>query len=141
MKYIKLFENFNDNSDDNLLKQIATELSDTMHCDRYGSCVHFAEEFVLKVNEVNPEILNTFYVIEGYVNWSQGDGIPQQHTWIELESGEKIDPTYIQFTKYGSASYRTQIKSKFTGLEYYNETIEGTWFSERRKKYPEMVFK
>jgi hypothetical protein len=137
MKYIKTFESFNDN----LLKELGNELAETMHCDRFGACVHFAEEFVLKVNEVNTDLLSTFFVIEGYVNWSNGDGKPQQHTWIELESGEKIDPTYIQFTKYGRASYRTQIKSKFTGLEYYNETIEGTWFSERRKKYPEMVFK
>ena len=137
MRYIKTFESFNDN----LLKELANELSETMHCDRFGACVHFAEEFVLKVNEVNPDLLSTFSVIEGYVDWQHGDGIPQQHTWIELESGEKIDPTYIQFTKYGRASYSRMIKSKFTGLEYYNETIEGTWFSERRKKYPEMFFK
>lgn len=141
MKYIKLFENFNDNSDDNLLKQIATELSDTMRCDRDGSCVHFAEEFVLKVNKENPVLLNTFYVIEGYVNWSLGEGKLQKHTWIELESGEKIDPTYVQFTKYGRASYSRKVETKFTGLEYYNETISGTWYSERRKKYPEMFFK
>jgi len=123
------------------LHDVAEELSKKMYCDKFGSCVHFAEEFVLKINDINPELLNDFFVIEGYVDWEHGDDIPQQHTWIELESGEKIDPTYIQFTKYGSASYSRKIKAKFTGLEYYTETIAGTWFSERRKKYPEMFFK
>jgi hypothetical protein len=137
MKYIKTFENYNDNA----LKVIAEELSQKLHCDRFGACVHFAEEFVLKVHQINPELLNQFFVIEGFVNWSHGDGIPQQHTWIELTNGEKIDPTYIQFTKYGTASYSRKIKNKFTGLEYYNDTIGGTWFSDRRKKFPEMIYK
>jgi len=137
MNYLKTFENFQDD----IIKSTANQLVETLHCDRFGACVHFAEEFVLKIHQINPELLNQFFVTERFVNWSHGDGIPQQHTWIELLNGEKIDPTYIQFTKYGTASYSRKIKNKFTGLEYYNDTIGGTWFSDRRKKFPEMIYK
>ncbi len=136
MKHLKKFENYSLS-----VKDIANELSEKMHCDRFGSCVHFAEELVLKIHDINPNLLNDFYVVEGYVDWSHGDGVPQQHTWIELLDGERLDPTYVQFSKYGSVSYLPSIKNKFTGLEYYNDTIVGTWFSERRKKYPDMFFK
>jgi len=122
------------------LLEIAHNLSEKMHCDRFGSCVHFAEEFVVLVYGIDVKLLDEFFVIEGYVNWEHGDGIPQQHTWIQLADGGKIDPTFEQFTKYGRATY-SSIKHKFTGLEYYNDTINGTWFSDRRKKYPDMFFK
>jgi len=124
-----------------ILYDVAEELSKKMYCDKLGSCVHFAEEFVLKINETHPQILNDFFVIEGYVNWEYGDDIPQQHTWIELKDGTKIDPTYEQFTKYGWANYFKKKQKKHTGLEYYTETLSGTWFSDRRQKYPEQFFK
>ena len=44
----------------NILKSIANEVSDKLHCDRHGSCVHFAEIFVDEVNEQYPELLNNF---------------------------------------------------------------------------------
>ena len=148
MKDLKQFikttirEFLNEGLDSNkILFDIAKELSEKMYCDKFGSCVHFAEEFVLKINDINPELLNDFFVIEGYVDWEHGDDIPQQHTWIELKDGTKIDPTYEQFTKYGWVNYSNKRPKKHTGLEYYIETLNGTWFSERRKKYPEQFFK
>lgn len=137
MKHLKPFNE----SSNELLSDIAKELSEKMNCDITGSCVHFAEEFVLKVHKINPNLLNDFSVIEGWVNWKHGDNLPQQHTWIELNNKTKIDPTFNQFTKWGWANYSTKKSHKYTGLDYYLETIKGTWFSERRKKYPQMFFK
>ncbi len=123
---------------DNILKEIAKSISDKIHCDRYGSCIHFAELFVEEVNKIDKNLLLEFWVIEGYVNWEHGDGIPQQHTWIELKNGEKIDPTYIQF--YGKSSYINKIKNKYTGLEYLSMESDN-WFKERREKYPDFIYK
>jgi hypothetical protein len=130
-----------ESSDTDKLIQISDDLSERMYCDRHGSCVHFAEEFVLKVNSIDPGLLEKFFVVEGFVDWQHGDGIPQQHTWIELMDKTKIDPSFKQFSKYGRSSYTNRIKNKFTGLEYYEETLKGTWFSERRKKHPSYIFK
>jgi hypothetical protein len=137
----KITEYLNENSNNyEILMQIANELADRMYCNEHGSCVHFAEEFVLKVNEVNPDLLNDFYVVEGYVDWEQ-DEKPQEHTWISLKNGEKIDPTFQQFTDYGKADYRKRIRKKYSALEYYNDTLKGSWFSERRKEFPSYIFK
>jgi hypothetical protein len=126
---------------DDTLIDLANSLSDKLHCDRVGSCVHFAELFVELVNEENSDLLNCFDVIEGYVDWSHGNEIPQQHTWVELRNGDKIDPTFLQFTKYGYTSYHRRNKKTYTGKEYLENTQMDSWFSDRRKKYPEMVFK
>jgi hypothetical protein len=126
----------------NILKSIANEVSDKLHCDRYGSCVHFAEIFVDEVNEKYPELLNDFDVIEGYVNTKIGDGIPQQHTWIRLKNDEIIDPTFLQFTKHDTKSSYSRKKPKvYSGQEYYDEGKEGSWFSKRREEQPNTVFK
>jgi hypothetical protein len=125
-----------------ILKSIAKEVSDKLHCDRYGSCVHFAEIFVDEVNKQYPELLNNFDVIEGYVNTKIGEGRPQQHTWIRLENDEIIDPTFLQFTTHDVKSSYSVKKSKiYSGQEYYDEGKEGSWFSERRKQQPKTVFK
>ena len=125
-----------------ILKRIAKELGDKLHCDRHGSCVHFAELFVDEVNEKYPSLLNDFDVIEGYVNSKVGDGIPQEHTWIRLKNNEVIDPTFLQFTKYDTNSkYSLRKSNVYTGQEYYDEGKEGSWFSERRKEQPNTVFK
>ena len=150
MKDLKQFikttirEFLNENNSKNnleLLKKVAEKVSSKLYCDKFGSCVHFAEEFVLEVYKVNPKLLSEFFVIEGYVDWQHGDDIPQQHTWIELTNGEKIDPTFEQFTKYGWANFSKKRSKRFTGLEYYKETIKGTWFSDRRKQFPKDFYK
>ena len=125
-----------------ILKSIAKKIANKLHCDRHGSCVHFAEIFVEEVNEEYPELLNDFDVIEGYVNVKFGDGIPQEHTWIKLNNGDIIDPTFSQFDKYDkNAQYSKKRTKVYSGQEYYDEGKEGSWFSERRKKLPSSVFK
>jgi hypothetical protein len=132
------------NSQENILilKQISKKISNKLHCDRHGSCVHFAEIFVEEVNDKYPELLNDFDVIEGYVNAKFGNGIPQEHTWIRLNNGEIIDPTFSQFDKYDSnANYSKKRTKVYSAQKYYDEGKEGSWFSERRKKLPSTVFK
>jgi hypothetical protein len=125
-----------------ILKSIAKKIANKLHCDRHGSCVHFAEIFVDEVNEQYPELLNDFDVIEGYVNVKFGGGIPQEHTWIKLNNGVIIDPTFSQFDKYDkNAQYSKKRTKVYSGQEYYDEGKEGSWFSERRKKLPSSVFK
>jgi hypothetical protein len=125
-----------------ILKGIAKKISNKLHCDRHGSCVHFAEIFVEEVNNQHPELLNDFDVIEGYVNAKFGDGIPQEHTWIRLNNGDIIDPTFSQFDKYDkNAQYSKKRTKVYSGQEYYDEGKKGSWFSERRKKLPSTVFK
>ena len=125
-----------------LLKSIAKKISSKLHCDRHGSCVHFAEIFVEEVNEQYPELLNDFDVIEGYVNVKFGDGIPQEHTWIRLKNDDIIDPTFLQFNKYdNNAEYSKKRAKVYSGQEYYDGGKEGSWFSERREKLPSTVFK
>lgn len=117
------------------LQTIANEVASKLHCDKHGSCVHFAEEFVLAVFAQAPNLLDTFEVIEGYVDTPIGDGIPQQHTWIQLANGEKIDPTFIQFGR--NSHYRPRIKHSIPGREYLETTQGGTWFSRRREEHPD----
>ena len=127
--------------DFNRIYQISDELSKILHCDIHGSCVHFAELFVELIHKNDSQLLNCFYVVEGYVDTPIGDGYPQQHTWIELLNGEIIDPTFLQFSKYGDASYLKNSIKKYSGVEYYEDGKNGSWFSEKRKKHPEIVFK
>ena len=124
----------NTDNDLKILFDIAKELSEKMYCDVYGSCVHFAELFVEKVEEENAILLGDFNVIEGYVFTNNGKF---EHTWIELKNGEKIDPTFKQFI--GTVNKIIKKKS-YTGYEYLNDSTN-TWFKERRKQYPHYVFK
>ena len=52
----------NTDNDLKILFDIAKELSEKMYCDVYGSCVHFAELFVEKVEEENAILLGDFNV-------------------------------------------------------------------------------
>jgi hypothetical protein len=118
----------------NTLIDIGKEISEKIYCDNFGSCVHFAELFVERVNEENPKLLFDFNVIEGYVFTNNGK---YEHTWIELKNGDKIDPTFEQFI--GIIKKITKKKS-YTGYEYLND-LTNTWFKERRKEFPHYIFK
>jgi hypothetical protein len=118
----------------NTLIDIGKEISEKIYCDVFGSCVHFAELFVERVNEENPKLLFDFNVIEGYVFTNNGK---YEHTWIELKNGDKIDPTFEQFI--GIIKKITKKKS-YTGYEYLND-LTNTWFKERRKEFPHYIFK
>lgn len=137
------FKGFLNESEDTskILIDIAQNLAEKMHCDIGGSCVHFAEEFTELVNSINPTLLDEFDVVEGWVDAKMGEGIPQEHTWIELHTGEKIDPTFSQFSKWGWAHYsKRKPVGRYSGKEYLISNAE-SWFKERRTKFPEMVFK
>jgi hypothetical protein len=131
---IKLLDILTESSDISLEK-IASDVSEKLHCDRFGSCVHFAELFVLEVERVAPNLLDTFLVIEGYVTTTAGKF---EHTWIETKDGTKIDPTFKQFV--GKVKSITK-KRKLTGSQYLETTKKGTWFSKRRQDLPTAVFK
>jgi len=49
------------------LLEISKNISNRLDCTRFGNCIHFAELFVEKVAYTNRELLEEFYVIEGYV--------------------------------------------------------------------------
>lgn len=127
-----IFE-FNEYSKISFLKWIAEKIAKSLHCDRFGSCVHFAELFVIELEKQDPELLDLIEVIEGYV--IVGDE-KLEHTWIESD-GEKIDPTIVQFPSVKNIIEKT----RFSGKKYLKDTKIGTWWSERRKKFPEHVFK
>jgi hypothetical protein len=101
------------------LNKLASTVADKVNCDYKGSCVGFAELFVLAAYKEDPKLLDTFDVIEGYV---MENGRKLQHTWIETKSGQKIDPTFAQF-KDGS-EYSSQVKSRYGGKKYFNDTIK-----------------
>ena len=101
------------------LNKLASTVVDKVNCNVKGSCVGFAELFVLAAYKEDPELLDTFDVIEGYV---MENGRKLQHTWIETKSGQKIDPTFKQF-KDGS-EYSSQIKSRYNGKKYFDDTIK-----------------
>jgi hypothetical protein len=125
-----------------ILKGVANKLSNKLHCDRHGSCVHFAELFVEEINNTHPELLKEFEVIEGYVDVKFGERKPQEHTWIRLSNDEVIDPTFMQFTKYDkNAKYSRKRTKSSTGQEYYDVGVRGSWFSKRREEQPDTVFK
>jgi hypothetical protein len=113
---IRLKDLLKENND---LNSIANSVTDKVNCDVKGSCVGFAELFVLAVYKEDPDLLNAFDVIEGYVT---ENGRKLQHTWIRTKSGKNIDPTFAQF-KDGS-EYNDQIKSKYTGTKYFEDTIK-----------------
>jgi hypothetical protein len=113
---IRLKDLLKENTD---LNKLASITSDKVNCDIKGSCVGFAELFVLDVYKKNPSLLTTFDVIEGHV--IEG-GRKLKHTWIETKSGEKIDPTFEQF-KAGS-EYADQIKGRYDGKKYFDDTIK-----------------
>ena len=137
MKYIRLYEDREQRIE--TLKRIADQLGERMHCNRYGVCVHFAEEFVVEVAKVDMGLLDLVTVVEGWVDWEHGEGVPQQHTWIELEDGTLVDPTFIQFI--GRANYNTRKRSnRYSGVEYLSG-VEGSWFKERRERYRDQWFK
>lgn len=100
------------------LNSIANDVARQINCDIKGSCTGFAELFVIEVYKTNPALLKDFKVIEGYVIES---GRKLQHTWIETNSGENIDPTFVQFKP--DSKYDTKIKNEYSGQKYFEDTI------------------
>ena len=113
---IRLKDILKENSE---LNKIADDVTSKVNCNIKGSCVGFAELFVIAVYKKNPKLLNTFDVIEGYVI---ENGRRLQHTWVETNSGEKVDPTFKQFAN--GSDYSDQIKSRYNGQKYFDDTVK-----------------
>ena len=72
-------------------RTIVARLRNIVDCDQPGSCGVFA---VLAVRALLKRGSTDFVVVFGWVN---DGGIKKDHIWIELLTGEKIDPTFHQF--------------------------------------------
>jgi len=140
MHHLKKFFEYNENSETiyQELKRISKEISKGLICDKFGSCVHFAELFTLKVGEKNTDLLNHFQVVEGYVIDS---GQKFEHTWVLLENGELIDPTFQQFSENGERQPITKEVHVYSGKEYFDECENPSWWHQERIDAPEHVWK
>jgi hypothetical protein len=118
--------------------EISKNISNRLDCTRFGNCIHFAELFTEKVAHTNYELLEEFYVIEGYVNIGYET---LEHTWIETKDGYKIDPTQEQFKSYSEFKISDEVANKYTGSEYYLIMRGDLRYKEEREKYPQKVFK
>lgn len=118
--------------DENIdIEKIANDISKKLHCDRFGSCIHFAEMLVEKLKK---EILSnkvTFKVIEGWVNEPAADPPEMAHTWIELK-GKKIDPTFSQFSN--KATYSSKIH-EYEAKEYIKLVNSNNSYKKARKRF------
>jgi hypothetical protein len=118
MKHIKLFESFEEPM--TLLKNISNDISMEVNIERSGSCMLFAELFNRYVIENHPELIESYKIVEGYVSPEKYPYIKYTHTWVELNNGDKIDPTFKQFSVNGKHFYKKRIKNKYTPFEYEN---------------------
>ena len=90
-------------------------------CERDGVCMQVAELVTKCLFEKGFE---DFQVVEGYI-WTEyglDDQYPTEHTWIQLNTGEIIDPSESQFDKYGGIAERIQGTAYDDEDEYYGET-------------------
>jgi len=120
------------------LRRIGDQVASKLKCDSRGSCIHFAELFIQEVEKINPDLLNHFNVIEGYV--SELD-YPQEHTWIELPNGDTIDPTIAQFGK-DHEGHTDRIVYRGTGMDYLtNYMAHDDTYEKERENFPTKYFK
>jgi len=94
---------------------------ENIDCERDGVCMQVAELVAKCLLEKG---FKDFQVIEGYV-WTEyglDDQYPTEHTWIQLNTGEIIDPSESQFDKYGGIAERIQGTAYDDEDEYYGET-------------------
>ena len=109
--------------------QVAAEAARKIRCWKSGSCRYAAEEITKAL--VHQGLLG-FQVVEGYVRQPSGFyGPKNQHTWILLRDGTRIDPTFIQFEE-GTAY--AGIKKKHRPVEYLIPNPKDAAFE---RQYPE----
>lgn len=84
---------------------------------RSGSCLVAA--LCLTKAYIQKGMMN-FSIVEGYAYHNSG-GPRLQHTWIEFDDGEVIDPTHVQFNHFpNKMKNRGFIKKRYTPMEYTN---------------------
>ena len=93
--------------------QIAAKVARKICCRKSGSCRYAAKDITKALLDKG---LSDFQVVEGYVRQPSGECGPRnQHVWILLGDGTKIDPTKIQFEK--GTTY-AGIKKKYSPAAY-----------------------
>jgi len=118
----QFLENQEDKSDLDKAKDVANNIAKILQCKKVGTCMAFATWFTKVALKKG---ITNFMVVEGWVKYEQEDN-RRQHTWIEM-NGEKIDPTFDQFSHYlEKPSYVSKVKARYTPEEYL--TLD--------KKYP-----
>jgi len=97
------------------------DLPDTFKSD-FGSCMLAAEILVKKLINLGRK---DFKVVEGYITFASVEW-DEEHTWIEMDNGEIVDPTSNQWGIKGII-YLKQKRKEYTPNEYL----------ELCEKYPE----
>jgi hypothetical protein len=93
--------------------QIAAKVARKIWCHKSGSCRYAAKDITKALLDKG---LSDFQVVEGYVRQPSGECGPRnQHVWILLGDGTKMDPTKIQFEK--GTTY-AGIKKKYSPAAY-----------------------
>ena len=91
--------------------QIAAKVARKIWCHKSGSCRYAAKDITKALLDNG---LSDFQVVEGYVRQPSGECGPRnQHVWILLGDGTKMDPTKIQFEK--GTTYAGIKKKVFAG--------------------------
>jgi hypothetical protein len=112
--FSKFLENEENKSDLQKAKEIADNITKILQCKKGGTCMAFATWFTKNATKKG---IKDFTVVEGYVQY-KNEKHWRQHTWIEM-NGEKIDPTFDQFSHYpDKPSYVSKVKARYTPEEY-----------------------
>jgi hypothetical protein len=100
------------------ISQYNTDFIDT---DRLGCCM-FTSEVITK--QLLRKGINNFKVIEGYVTFADWRNVldPVEHTWIEMNNKEIIDPSKEQFKQWGydpsEIQYLKKQRKEYSPEEY-----------------------
>lgn len=93
-----------------------------LDCEKDGVCMQAAE---LLTRCLVAKGFSDFRVVEGYVWTDYGyddDLYPTEHTWILLNNGQILDPSKVQFEKYGGIYKRISGTAYDADDEFYGET-------------------
>ena len=120
------------------LFDIANVCEGVINCSKFGSCIHFANQFVVSVSEYDRDLLSLIRIIEGYVRARIGEDYSDHpHTYILLNNGKIIDPTFKQFSEHDRRSYLIEgkIAESYTGEEYLKLALQDDDYSKERWKF------
>lgn len=135
---MKTFQDYLEAANNVNFEEVVNTVASKLHCNKFGSCIHFVEMVVEKLAK---EIKNNkidFIVYEGYVADIAADPPLMQHTWIEKD-GKKYDPTFAQFTR--GSQYSDKNKKKFTAKQYLDVVEKSgpkSFFKQRRRHFKKL---
>lgn len=82
-------------------QDLAARVVKKLNCTSLGSCM-LAADWITRIFLKNN--ITNFTVVEGYIKGKRWDS-KDTHTWIQLNTGEIIDPTLEQFDKIGGGPF------------------------------------